>query len=533
MTTKYIRKNVWDNGGGWENESLFWYAKGVAKMRERPLSDHRSWGFFAAIHGINMDELDDTGEPQLTWHQLNDFPEFQNVDIKALIKTYDADKQKNPKGQGFWNQCQHATWYFLPWHRGYLLGIESVLRDAIIELGGPKDWALPYWDYNDPNHTDSNKNILIPPAFTAKTLIDVDQSEIKNPLYIAQRYASDASNPTYISQQNEADIIHLKALENHVYTYHDNVLPSFGGGETTFGHFASATGDLEKMPHNKMHNLIGGKKAEDDYGLMTDPNFAALDPIFYVHHANIDRLWSAWLGYGCSNPEDKAWLSGPIDGQFIVPTSFADPWLFYAKDVQDSSNIKIHQHHVSYDYTSASGNRPLFALKEKIKARAMKFGLQNWGEAVQDVELLGQTQTQLKFSSTKTISIRLDQEDNQNVLHFKILKSIKNSILPSKFYLFIEGIKGDHEGVTLNVLTKDNEYIDSIALFGLSKASSTLLAHGGEGMNVSLDITDYIDRLHLNDELKDSADLKLNLEPVGLKPNYQLSIERVSIHKEG
>ena len=32
--------------------------------------------------------------------------------------------------QRFWNQCQHQTWYFLPWHRGYLLGLEAVVRDA-------------------------------------------------------------------------------------------------------------------------------------------------------------------------------------------------------------------------------------------------------------------------------------------------------------------------------------------------------------------------------------------------------------------
>ena len=44
---------------------------------------------------------------------------------------------------------------------------------------------------------------------------------------------------------------------------------------------------------------------------MTDPNCAALDPIFWLHHANIDRLWNDWLalGGGHANPPDAAWLT--------------------------------------------------------------------------------------------------------------------------------------------------------------------------------------------------------------------------------
>jgi tyrosinase len=44
---------------------------------------------------------------------------------------------------------------------------------------------------------------------------------------------------------------------------------------------------------------------------MSDPNLAARDPIFWLHHANIDRLWSHWiaLGDGRANPtNDAAWM---------------------------------------------------------------------------------------------------------------------------------------------------------------------------------------------------------------------------------
>lgn len=43
---------------------------------------------------------------------------------------------------------------------------------------------------------------------------------------------------------------------------------------------------------------------------MTQPACAALDPIFWLHHCNIDRLWNHWLaqGGGRANPNESAWL---------------------------------------------------------------------------------------------------------------------------------------------------------------------------------------------------------------------------------
>jgi tyrosinase len=45
--------------------------------------------------------------------------------------------------------------------------------------------------------------------------------------------------------------------------------------------------------------MIGGD------GWMSDPDKAALDPIFWLHHANIDRLWAAWTK---GVPNEKWWL---------------------------------------------------------------------------------------------------------------------------------------------------------------------------------------------------------------------------------
>ena len=77
----------------------------------------------------------------------------------------------------------------------------------------------------------------------------------------------------------------------------------FGGGTSSPMQFSSAYGDLEMQPHNVVHSALGG--------LMGDPDTAAQDPIFWLHHGNIDRLWNHWIeqGGGRADPTDAAWLN--------------------------------------------------------------------------------------------------------------------------------------------------------------------------------------------------------------------------------
>jgi tyrosinase len=67
--------------------------------------------------------------------------------------------------------------------------------------------------------------------------------------------------------------------------------------------FYPFSGNINGTPHGNVHNGIGGG--------MSAFETAGLDPIFWLHHCNIDRLWNRWLagGGGRSNPPatDTAW----------------------------------------------------------------------------------------------------------------------------------------------------------------------------------------------------------------------------------
>ena len=71
-----------------------------------------------------------------------------------------------------------------------------------------------------------------------------------------------------------------------------------------FQHFNGPTGQLENLPHNAVHGQVGGAS-----GWMNDPDQAAQDPIFWLHHTNIDRLWAVWVRSGHANPTDPTWLN--------------------------------------------------------------------------------------------------------------------------------------------------------------------------------------------------------------------------------
>jgi tyrosinase len=67
------------------------------------------------------------------------------------------------------NNCPHGNWYFLPWHRAYLLAFEEICRD----LSGNPEFALPYWNWT--------QNNSIPDPFRQGTLLDT--TRVRNSVF--------------------------------------------------------------------------------------------------------------------------------------------------------------------------------------------------------------------------------------------------------------------------------------------------------------------------------------------------------------
>jgi tyrosinase len=171
-----------------------------------------------------------------------------------------------PANWGYWvdvhqNFCPHERPYFLAWHRGFLYRFEENLRT----VSGISDMVLPYWDY----YTQPR----IPPEFL------------------------DTSSPLWRKERTGDDVTGALTLDPFA---------------DTITHFKRGTTDafepaIETAPHNPVHNLIGGA--------MGDIAISPRDPLFWVHHANIDRLWVAWFEAGDGRQMPKAYKSY-WDGSF-------------------------------------------------------------------------------------------------------------------------------------------------------------------------------------------------------------------------
>jgi hypothetical protein len=231
----------------------------------------------------------------------------------------------SPSPRAAWNQCRHGTWYFVAWHRMYLYYFERIVRAQVVANGGPHSWALPYWNYDVAGHN------TLPPAFRRRHRPDGSP----NPLYVHDRNPginSGAGLPSAITSPTFA-------LARPTFTG----ASEFGGGATSaLGQFWSSTGRLEQTPHNDVHVAVGG--------LMGNPDTAAQDPIFWLHHANIDRLWNHWLtlGEGRTNPSDNLWKTQVFtffdeNGQAVQMTG---------QQVVDSA-AQLH-----YRYAEGSGDLP-------------------------------------------------------------------------------------------------------------------------------------------------------------------------------
>ena len=183
----------------------------------------------------------------------------------------------------------------------YVHFFEKIVREAVIANGGPADFALPYWDY-EAGETDA----ALPPAFRVDRLPDGSP----NPLFVP----TPRRNALMNAGGRVPPEFRTSTAAMGTVAFAGALPTGFGGARSAPTHFLnfSSVGALENTPHNVIHGLLGGRdggNAPCQARWMGDPRCAALDPIFWRHHAQIDRLWNGWLaaGNGRAHPSDPDW----------------------------------------------------------------------------------------------------------------------------------------------------------------------------------------------------------------------------------
>ncbi len=458
------RKDVYKLPAG--DKTLEWYGKAVAEMRKRPATDPTSWWYQAGIHGYN-------GMP-IYWGEAGTLP-------------------PPSERAEFWDRCQHQSWFFLPWHRMYLAYFEQIVAQTVADLGGPADWSLPFWNYSD--KTNPNR-LNIPPAFTSP-------NGKGNPLWMPGRNNTVAASDTELTR-----------LGITYYTARGAGYPGFGGPETDFHHGGGQSGGLEDLPHNRIHSDIGGAM-----GIVAA---AALDPIFWLHHANIDRLWQVWLNEqgGRQNPSESKWL----DFSFKFHDKNKSVVTMTPSGVEDTRTVLT-----GYVYQGVPATTPTQKIMENFATERMIKPLDIIG-ATEKAHVIGEGTTRMSLSL-------LSQSKKQKLMTEAVHESAES---PVHTVLKLENIQGKGAAPIYNIylnasgdVQEDDDHLaGSVSLFGMENSSTASTHSSGSGLNLEIEVTDLMNKLRSMPNWNDDQ-LEVSMVPRRAKEkDVEISIGKISLYSE-
>ena len=239
------------------------YAQAITAMKQLPESDPHSWNWWWYTHWIK-------GPPAFLWELSRTHKTDVIAALPANIQSF-ADAT--------WNGCQahpfnpdnpeqYQQWYFLPWHRLMLYQFEQTIREVLHD----DEFSLPYWNPVTGNEAD----LSIPFVFR----------DPGSPLFNGTRWP-------WVNGGERIDTLwmnwlSLDCLNEKLYV--DSPTGSLG--------FCPR---MDQNPHFFTHIAIGGD--------MADFATVGADPLFYLHHCNLDRVWESWNRLGNSNSTDPKYLN--------------------------------------------------------------------------------------------------------------------------------------------------------------------------------------------------------------------------------
>jgi hypothetical protein len=151
----------------------------------------------------------------------------------------------------------HATSDFLPWHRGFLFFHERIIQGILCD----RDFRLPVWDWESEHKAPWRYD----PGLLPKNM------------------------PGACRKRNE--YAHTVADSDLQAWLHSKCAAEFLGqpAPPPPGVSGVDAGNAEQGIHSDVHVVLNG--------YMRPISSSAVDPVFYAHHANVDRYWELWRSH--------------------------------------------------------------------------------------------------------------------------------------------------------------------------------------------------------------------------------------------
>jgi tyrosinase len=178
-----------------------------------------------------------------------------------------------------------GTLRFLPWHRLYLIKFEQAMR--AFDAG----FVVPYWRWMDANSIPSWMTSFKPAGVTDAN---------GNPIPVTRAPGTDPQTPNLPTSQTIQTTV-MNKQDYHSFTLALEGAKPYGA-------------------HNLVHMWL--------HGTMSNVPAAPADPMFWMHHAEIDRIWAIWAK---ANPGQIPSLSGA--------SAILDPWPETVPEMLDTTGV--------------------------------------------------------------------------------------------------------------------------------------------------------------------------------------------------
>lgn len=372
---------------------------------------------------------------------------FRSNDIKILCPT-DPNIIAEVTGTGEVTYCPHSYVTFAAWHTQYLLEFENLLNQYDNSDDKTTRITLPYIDFT----IEDDKNSLdFLSTKTIEILLNGNKIIIKNPLSTGPMYTK-----TIMGERKSNTVRYgfLKPINRSEKNSIANIKRMFDNSLliSTYESFSSNDVSLSKknnisnhepieQPHNECHGNIGGI-----VGTMSNISHSAFDPIFWLHHCNIDRYFQNWLYLNTNGFTKK------LDSTKLLPSSVELTMApFYSTDNQS----KIYK----YGWQNNSG----FYMKS----------IESF-----DVERFEYTYEKIEVSAAN--NIRMEPK------YFELI-DIPIPVESTKYSVYIYP-KHDK----LDDLNKQNYIAGYSCWFGLNRKENNCPRCNISMFNISIEISDYI-----------------------------------------
>lgn len=267
-------------------------------MRKNILTDTVSRDKF--IQGVKLLKQENSGRTTAEFGIEGQLRPVSTYDL-FVIWHHLAMMRLTPPNNSAGRNSAHRGPIFLPWHRVMMMLLEQNLQRVL----GDNNFGLPYWDWATDGELSASKQK------TAR-IWSVNCMGGQGSPIITGPFAFQSNNPTSwrvrITATVEGALVSVnRGMRRSFATSGVTTLPkklavnqalslnyydranwdtASAGFRNRLEGWSSNANPPETGLHNRVHVWVGG-----DMLPSTSPN----DPIFYLNHCNIDRLWESWM----------------------------------------------------------------------------------------------------------------------------------------------------------------------------------------------------------------------------------------------